>query len=328
MKKWIEYQLNNKNLTLPVLSYPVIQKLDINIVDFLIQSDNQTKGMKYLADNFPLSAAITPMDLSIEAEVMGAEIQYFDYEIPTVKGRTVESQSDIVKLNLDINKGRINTVIDTIRKAKNEINNKAVLGGVIGPYSLAGRLMDMTEIMINCYEEPETVHMLLEKCALLLIDYIKKLKDNGADGVFIAEPAAGLLSPAICEEFSSRYLKKIIAEVNSDNFIIIYHNCGNVVPLWKSIASINADAYHFGNAIDIEEMLKIMPNDKLIMGNINPVMFKDSMPEEIENQAVSLLQRCGKYSNFVISTGCDIPAAAKWENINAYFEAVTEFYKK
>lgn len=37
---------------------------------------------------------------------------------------------------------------------------------------------------------------------------------------------------------------------------------------------------------------------------------------------------CGKYPNFVISSGCDIPAAAKWENIDAYFSAVSEYYSQ
>lgn len=37
---------------------------------------------------------------------------------------------------------------------------------------------------------------------------------------------------------------------------------------------------------------------------------------------------CCGYKNFVISSGCDIPPATPWENIDAFFEAVNEFYKK
>ena len=28
---------------------------------------------------------------------------------------------------------------------------------------------------------------------------------------------------------------------------------------------------------------------------------------------------CNQFENFMISSGCDIPAQAKWENIDAYF---------
>jgi uroporphyrinogen decarboxylase len=33
-----------------------------------------------------------------------------------------------------------------------------------------------------------------------------------------------------------------------------------------------------------------------------------------------LKEKCGKYPNFVLSSGCDIPWNASWENIKAFFE--------
>ena len=75
------------------------------------------------------------------------------------------------------------------------ITDRPVLAGIIGPYSLAGRLLDMTEIMILCYEEPEMVESVLEKATEFLIEYAKAFKEAGANGVCMAEPAAGLLSP-------------------------------------------------------------------------------------------------------------------------------------
>ena len=56
--------------------------------------------------------------------------------------------------------------------------------------SLAGRLMDVSEAMINCYEEPEMVHIVLEKATKFLIDYISAYKEAGADGILMAEPLA------------------------------------------------------------------------------------------------------------------------------------------
>lgn len=279
-----------------------------------------------MAENYPISAAICSMDLSIEAEALGADIKYSEDDIPTVHGRLIVCADDVAKLSGYLKQGRTAVLPEACKRAKQVLGDKAVFGGAIGAFSLAGRLMDMTEIMIACYEEPETVHALLDKCTGFLIDYIGEFKANNADGVLIAEPAAGLLSPALCEEFSSHYIKKIVDAVQDENFVVVYHNCGNVVPLYKSLADIGADIYHFGNAIDIEKMLRLMPQDKIIMGNIDPVLFKDGTSEQIKNEVNSLLCRCGGYPNFVISTGCDVPAKAKWENIEAYFGAVTDFY--
>ena len=128
--------------------------------------------------------------------------------------------------------------------------------------------MDMTETMVNCYEDPELVHIVLKKATEYITNYILEFKKAGAKGIIMAEPAAGLLSPNLFEEFSTAYVKEIFNRVKDDNFILVYHNCGNVVSLASSIMGID-DVYHFGNSIDIEDMLKEC-KDKLIMGNIDP----------------------------------------------------------
>jgi hypothetical protein len=92
------------------------------------------------------------------------------------------------------------------------------------------------------------------------------MKEAGANGLVIAEPAAGLLSPDLCEEFSSKYVKKIVEAVQDDNFAIVYHNCGNTVPLIDSIVGIGANAYHFGNAVDIGVILEKMPSNIPVLG--------------------------------------------------------------
>lgn len=95
----------------------------------------------------------------------------------------------------------------------------------------------------------------------------------------------------------------------------------------SSIASTGAAAFHFGNAVDMEEMLEKMPKDRLVMGNIDPAeQFRNGTPESIREETLALMERCCKYDNFVISSGCDIPPMSKWENIDAFFDAAAEFY--
>ena len=88
---------------------------------------------------------------------------------------------------------------------------------------MAGRLFDMTEIMIAVMIEPEPIRILLEKITTFLIEYAKAFKDVGANGIVIAEPAAGLLSPELCEEFSSKYVQRIVEEVSG--MIILWLFC-------------------------------------------------------------------------------------------------------
>ena len=95
------------------------------------------------------------------------------------------------------------------------------------------------------------------------------------------------------------------------------------------IYSQGAAAYHFGNAIDMCEMMKVIPEGVVAMGNIDPAgQFKNGTPESIANETKSLLEKCSCYDNFVISSGCDIPPAANWDNIMAYYKTIEEFYSK
>lgn len=329
MKQWIHGQINlDVKKPLPVLSFPSIQLLKISVKDLISSSDMQAKGMKMIADRCNTAAAVSMMDLSVEAEAFGSDIKISDDEVPTVTGRIITCEEDARNLKVPtVGTDRTGLYIDAIKKAVSMIKDRPVFAGAIGPFSLAGRLMDMTEIMVNCVIEPEMVHITLEKATEFIIQYIKGYKAIGAHGVVLAEPAAGLLSPALNEEFSAKYVKQIVDAVQDDNFILVYHNCGNTLPLIESILSTGAAAFHFGNSITMSDMLKFIPSDKLVMGNVDPArQFRNGTPESVREATLKVLNACAGYKNFIISSGCDIPPLASWQNIDSFFDAVDEFY--
>jgi len=331
MKQWTaEMIASPKKSSMPILSFPCIQLMGITVRELISSSDLQAKGMKAVADRVPSSAAVSLMDLSVEAECFGSTIRFSDDEVPTVIGTVVTDPEDAEKLEIpEIGACRTGIYIEAIDKAVELITDRPVLAGIIGPFSLAGRLMDVSEAMVLCYDEPEMVHTVLEKATAFSIEYCKAYKNAGANGVVIAEPLAGLMSPALAEEVSHGYVKKIVDAVQDDSFAVIYHNCGdNVARMVKDIYKIGAMGYHFGNAIRMADVLPDAPGDVLVMGNISPVdYFRNGSPDSMKAAVPALIDECGKYPNFIISSGCDIPPLSPWENIDAYFTAVTEYYK-
>lgn len=331
MKKWME-ELRDTPVkkAMPVLSFPSVQLMGISVKELISSSDLQADGMKRIADRVDSAASVSMMDLSVEAEAFGSTVKVSDDEVPTVVGRIVETEEDAEALAVPaVGTARTGLYVEAIQKACALITDRPVFAGVIGPYSLSGRLLDVSEIMILCYEEPDMVHTVLEKATAFLIDYIKAYKTTGAGGVVIAEPLAGLLSPSLMREFAAPYMKRIVDAVQDDEFLVIYHNCGGAVPgLVEDIVSSGAAAYHFGNAVDMKEMLEKMPSDVVVMGNIDPAgEFRNGTPESIYRATTELMEKCcAVHPNFVISSGCDIPPMAKWENIDAFFSAVKDFY--
>lgn len=314
---------------LPVLSFPAIQMMDITVKELISSSDLQAKGMKLVSERVDAAASVSLMDLSLEAECFGSTIRFSDDEVPTVIGSVVSSEEEAEALKVpEIGAGRTAIYIEAIEKAVKLIEDRPVLAGVIGPFSLAGRLMDVSEAMIYCYDEPDMVHTVLEKVTQFIIKYILEYKRVGANGVVVAEPLAGLLSPSLAEEFSADYMKKIVDAVQDEEFIVVYHNCGNcTIQQIESIVNIGAPILHFGNAINMEEMMSHVPANVMAAGNVDPAsQFRNGTVESIKESTRATMEACCKYPNFIISSGCDIPPMSKWENIEAFFEAAREFY--
>lgn len=329
MQEWKAAQFGSgPKKSMPVLSFPAISLMDISVRTLVSDSDLQARGMKLVADRCPTAASVSMMDLSVEAEAFGSRIVIPDDEVPSVVGSVVNSEADADSLAVPApTSGRTGLYVKAIEKAMKLIDDRPVFAGVIGPFSLAGRLMDMSEIMVNCYDDPDMVHKTLEKTTEFIAGYIGEYKKIGANGIVMAEPAAGLLSPDLCEEFSSRYVKRIVDGARDENFTFVYHNCGNTIPLIQSLLGIGADGYHLGNAIDIEEILKLVPSDVLVMGNIDPAgTLRLGTPEKVRGEVFALLDRCSKYPNFSISSGCDIPPLTPWTNLDAFFAAISEYY--
>lgn len=330
MYQWIqELKAAPAKRAMPILSFPSIQLLGVGVRQLIMDSTLQAQGMQMIAQRVDAAAAVSMMDLSVEAEAFGSQIRVSDDEVPTVVGSIVNSPTQAKALQVpQVGAGRTGLYIQAIGQASKLIDDRPVFAGVIGPFSLAGRLMDVSEAMLYCYDEPEMVHTVLQKVTQFSIAYIRAYKAAGAHGVVVAEPLAGLLTPALNAEFSVAYMKQIIGAVQDESFIVLYHNCGGGTPhMLADIVTMGASAYHFGNAIDMVEMVKRFPADLLVMGNIDPAgQFRNGTPASIRQATMELLEALHEHPNFVISSGCDIPPLSSWENIDAFFAAVAEFY--
>ncbi len=323
MYQWLE-RLAVEKKPLPLLSFPGIRFLgDVSVRQMVCDSALQAACMKAVAQRVDTAAAVSFMDLSVEAEAFGARIQFFEDDVPAVTGVLITDEEEADALEVPgIGAGRTGVYVEAIRLAKAQITDRPVLAGAIGPFSLAGRLVDVSEAMYLCYDEPELLHTLLEKCVEFSVNYILALHDAGADGVVLAEPLAGLISPDQEREFSAPYVRRIVQAVQSENFPVVYHNCGNYAYLMtESFRENGCSAYHFGDSVDLADMLEKMGPEKIVMGNISPsAQFRNGTPQTMAQAVRELLDKCRGYGNFVPSSGCDVPPGSPWENIETFFE--------
>ena len=330
MKQWIENVIQNKHtVAVPVMTHPGIEFTGNTVKEACCDGQVHFESIKALAEKYPTAAATVIMDLTVEAEAFGAEIHYTDNAVPAVIGHMLNNADDIKALKVpSLKAGRVPQYLKANLLSARAIDDRPVLGGCIGPFSLAGRLYDMSEIMVLIYQDPDAAHLLLSKCTEFILKYCRALKETGADGVVMAEPAAGLMSNDDCKRFSSDYIKYIVDQVQDDTFSIVLHNCGNTGHCTKAMVATGSAAYHFGNKCDMREVIKDVPPTALAMGNVDPVsMFKEGTPEKMYEYTSKLLRDMAQYPNFVLSSGCDTPPHTPLKNIDAFFKALEDYNK-
>ncbi len=331
MKQWVADVIRQQEVTaLPVMTHPGIEMNGHTVREAVSNGRVHYEAVMTLTRRYPAVAAATIMDLTTEAEAFGAEIAFSDEAVPAVSSRLLPDVKSINRLQVpSLSTGRIPQYLKANLLAAKEITDRPLFAGCIGPFSLAGRLYDMSEIMMLIYENPDAAHTLLAKCTQFIEKYCQALKRTGANGVMMAEPAAGLMSNDDCQTFSSAYVRYIVNKVQDENFIVILHNCGNTGQCTQAMVATGAAAYHFGNKCKMEEVIKDVPPTALAMGNIDPVsIFKDGMPFQMRQTVTDLLEKMRPYPNFVLSSGCDTPPHTPLANVDAFFESLADFNRQ
>ncbi len=309
------------------MTHPGIELIGKTVKEAVTDGQVHADAICALNEKYPGAAVTAIMDLTVEAEAFGAEVIFSDNEIPNIVGNLVCDRESVEALQVPgLDAGRVREFLKANRLTAARIKDKPIYGGCIGPFSLAGRLFGLTELMMAIYLEPDTVSVLLDKCAEFILRYVRAMKETGISGVIMAEPAAGLISNEDCIAYSTEYVRRIIGEVQDDSFLVVLHNCGNTGHCTDAMIRSGARALHFGNRADMVEALKACPSDIIVMGNLDPVtILQQASAETVREETLSLLDATAGWDNFILSSGCDVPPHTPFANIGAFYQALDEY---
>jgi uroporphyrinogen decarboxylase len=313
-----------RRMVMPISVYPGLALTGAKVSDIVTTPQAQVEAQAALHGRYQTPFLLSAMDLSAEAEAFGCALMMSDSEVPTVTGRLITNLEEAQRLAVPKpGDARTNVYLEAVRQLRQLPGNVPVLGGCIGPFSLAARLAGVSEALELTMTEPDLMHTLIEKSATFLTAYLRAFKQAGASGVIMAEPAAGLLSPRGLSAFSSAYVRQIASAVCEDNFAMILHNCGAKLVHVPAILETGLSAFHFGAPMDIAAALQKVPATTVLCGNLDPSgVFCQVSPEETHARATALLSATAAQRNFVLSSGCDIPPNAKLANLDAFYQAL------
>lgn len=314
-------------LALPIAVYPGLALTGASVKDVVNDPQAQFEAQAALHERYKTPFVLSAMDLSAEAEAFGCALHLADGEVPSVTGRLVTNHAQAERLAIpQPGERRTGVYLETVRKLSRLAGKPFVFAGCIGPFSLAARLAGVSETMELTVTEPDLVHLLLEKSTAFLTAYALAFRAAGADGLIIAEPAAGLLSPRSMAAFSSAYLRRLSGALSEGRFSIILHNCAARLQHLPAILETGISAFHFGAPMDMAAALGKVDSKVVLCGNLDPAgVFCQLPPAEVQARTAGLLSATAAHRNFVLSSGCDLPPNAPLASLDAFYEALRSF---
>lgn len=86
---------------LPILAFPAVQKLGVAVPELVKDGELQARAMELIARQTGTLAALGLMDLSVEAEAFGAQVNFLENEVPAITGQLVAGGEEAVHMVLE-----------------------------------------------------------------------------------------------------------------------------------------------------------------------------------------------------------------------------------
>jgi len=293
-----------------------IERLDVHFPSAHTDPDKMVKLSLGAVEILGLDNVRVPFCQTVEAEALGCKINLGDdNNLPVVVSHPYKLDEPPLELPEDfLSRGRIPVVIEATRRlAKNVGNEVAIVSGIVGPFSMAGYLLGLNELLISTISSPESLKPFLELGVNIGIRYGNALIEAGASVICVEDMSAStdMISPQTYRDLVLPYHKRLFETLNTA--ITVLHICGDVTPIVSYMADSGADALSIDHKLDLSKAIEV--KDKVtLVGNLDPVgILLQGRPENIIKTASESLRD----GIDVLAPGCSLALGTPTENVIA-----------
>ena len=283
-------------------------------------------------ERFELDAAILFSDILTVPDAMGLGLYFVEGEGPKFE-HPVRSAADVARLAVPDIGTELRYVTDAVSLIRRELDGRVPLIGFSGsPWTLACYMVEggssdgFSRIKAMMYDDPASLHRLLEVVTEAVIAYLAAQREAGAQALQIFDTWGGVLSPAMYREFSLRYLARIAQELprgeGAERTPLILFGKGNA-PHLEALADTGAEGVGVDWSVTLEEARRRTGGRVALQGNLDPAVLFAS-PERIRAEAAAVLQSYGPGPGHVFNLGHGITPDVKPDHLKALVDAVHE----
>jgi uroporphyrinogen decarboxylase len=286
-------------------------------------------------ERFDLDAAILFSDILTIPDAMGLGLYFLEGEGPRFL-KPLSNLSDIERLTKPDVGGKLTYVFDAVSTIKKNLKNTVPLIGFSGsPWTLAtymvegGSSKSFSKVKGLMFQNPHHMDQLLDILADTVIDYLNAQIEAGADSVMIFDTWGGLLNKQCYENFSLRYMAKIVDGLhrNYDGKTIpvtLFTKGGSA---WlEKIAASGCDGIGLDWTIELGEAERRVGQQVALQGNLDPSVLY-ATPEVIVSEVNKVLNQFKGETGHVFNLGHGITPDVNPENMKILVDAVHAYSK-
>jgi [methyl-Co(III) methanol-specific corrinoid protein]:coenzyme M methyltransferase len=264
-------------------------------------------------------AVRVPFCQTFEAEALGCILKPGGTEgIPGIDPPPPYKIDDTPVLPDDfLSRGRIPELLKAVRILKKEVGDAVpILGGIIGPFTIAGALLEPVPLLKASFKTPEKMRPFLEVAEKAGTALAQALIDAGVDIIACEDMTASpaLIAPNTYRDFELEYQKRQFDAISAPK---ILHICGNVDNIVEWMGQTGADILSIEPKTNGKLARKKCGPDIILMGGVDTVTtlyLKDTVTvkNECEKSIADGIQ--------ILAPGCTVAPGTPTENLVAMVE--------
>ena len=305
------------------VTQPGLDTLGLNLSEVHTDARRMAAAAATTPNLFGFDAAAVPLDMCVEAEVLGVSV---DFDMGGDNGRLPQPVAPLAPstqdLELDVpadpaNLKRVPVVCEAIRILKRDAGDGFAVGAwVPGPFTLASMIVEVGALIVETRTAPEAVGSVLDELTDLLIAVARSYHSAGADFLTVHEMGGspGFIGPAAFEELVLPRLQRLLASLPSPR---VLHVCGNTNMAIDLLGTAGADALSVDQLNDIGKSRAALGASQVLLGNIDPVgVLSFGAPQDVR-ASVAKARVAGVDA---VWPGCDLMPQVPPENMIAMAE--------
>ena len=311
----------------PLMMFFAADRIGVSYRRYVTEADVIVEAQLNLLESYYLDCLTVCSDAFRMSADAGAEMQFPENGTPFAARPLVKTRDDLKAVKRpdpDKEGGRMRNRVDTVEKlAKLKGDEALVMGWVEMPFAEACDWCGLTAFMTMQYDDPEFAHEILGFLTELEIEFALAQLDAGAHIIGCGDAAASLISRDAYREFALPYEQRVTDAIRKAGGMSKLHICGNTNHILYDMATCGSDLYNIDHMVDFAGAVQVYSDaGKTFKGNVDPVAdLLQATPEEAEAAALNCI-RIAEGKRYMLSAGCEIPAATKDETYFAFAKSV------